>query len=594
MKKNCLHENRRLCTSVMWLCIGVGLFLFLDSVFAYHFRFIEQFRLFRFSAEYAQEHFSYPGGPAFYAASFLIQYFIHPHAGAGIAALLALLACIGLRAIGCRLAPRRSFPLLWLVGGILPLVAELDFNHHLEETLAFLLSVYSFYLYLCLPRGVARLVYLLAASWLGFYLAGPMYEMTVLSALIYECAVRSSLRKYYLLLLPLSLLPAALYYWAGKGGEARMLFTPDAYYLSRLQAQAVSYYVWATLPTMVLIAALSQYLKKEFSHRLRAAGVLLQTALAVGVLYVGFRTGITYEQYITEEINTYSRDAAWDKIVAAPLNTGKYPLHAAYKNLALAEKRALGDRLFTHKQPGIKGLCVDWNRSHDTSSLLSDIYWAMGSVAQAQQMAFEGIISSEWAVNPRLQMRLVKTNLIYGQHRVAAKYLRPLLQSHAYREEAERLSRLVGNDEAVRADEELGPRYRCTQMLDGLCRVNPVQNLLDIVASNPDYPVSYQYLLGYALLSKDLNTLSAIVGKYGRSKGLSPMPQLLQQAVVLMDEANPEAALSPGVASQAVVERFEAFKRQMEQLKANRISAAAFRHEFGDTFWYYYLFVSLS
>src|SRR5699024_12314439 len=54
----------------------------LDSVFAYHFRFIEQFRLFRFSAEYAQEHFSYPGGPAFYAASFLIQYYIHPHAGA--------------------------------------------------------------------------------------------------------------------------------------------------------------------------------------------------------------------------------------------------------------------------------------------------------------------------------------------------------------------------------------------------------------------------------------------------------------------------------------------------------------------------------
>ena len=69
MKKNYLQESPRLCLSVIWLCIGVGLFLFLDSVFAYHFRFIEQFRLFRFSAEYAQEHFSYPGGPAFYGAS---------------------------------------------------------------------------------------------------------------------------------------------------------------------------------------------------------------------------------------------------------------------------------------------------------------------------------------------------------------------------------------------------------------------------------------------------------------------------------------------------------------------------------------------
>ncbi|MCS2920906.1 DUF6057 family protein [Bacteroides fragilis] len=263
MKKNYLQESPRLCLSVIWLCIGVGLFLFLDSVFAYHFRFIEQFRLFRFSAEYAQEHFSYPGGPAFYAASFLIQYYIHPHAGALISALLALLACMGLRGICRHLAPRRSFPLLWLVVGMLPLVAELDSNHHLEETLAFLLSIYSFYLYLCLPRSVVRVVYLLAVSWLGFYLAGPMYEMTVLSALVYECVARSSLRKYYLLL-PVSLLPAILYYWAGKGGEARVLFTPDAYYSSRLQAQAVSYYVWAALPTVVLITTLSGYLKKKY------------------------------------------------------------------------------------------------------------------------------------------------------------------------------------------------------------------------------------------------------------------------------------------------------------------------------------------
>ena len=155
------------------------------------------------------------------AASFLIQYYIHPHAGALISALLALLACMGLRGICRHLAPRRSFPLLWLVVGMLPLVAELDSNHHLEETLAFLLSIYSFYLYLCLPRSVVRVVYLLAVSWLGFYLAGPMYEMTVLSALVYECVARSSLRKYYLLL-PVSLLPAILYYWAGKGGESRV------------------------------------------------------------------------------------------------------------------------------------------------------------------------------------------------------------------------------------------------------------------------------------------------------------------------------------------------------------------------------------
>ena len=46
--------------------------------------------------------------------------------------------------------------------------------------------------------------------------------------------------------------------------------------------------------------------------------------------------------------------------------------------------------------------------------LLSDIYYQMGNVALAQEMAFEGMIASERAVNPRLLLRLIQTNLIYG------------------------------------------------------------------------------------------------------------------------------------------------------------------------------------
>lgn len=90
------------------------------------------------------------------------------------------------------------------------------------------------------------------------------------------------------------------------------------------------------------------------SHRLQTVSVLLQTALAFGVLYVGFRTGITYAQYITEQVNTYSRDGAWGKIVATPLNTGRYPLHAGYKNLALAEKKLLGDYLSIVNSQAVK------------------------------------------------------------------------------------------------------------------------------------------------------------------------------------------------------------------------------------------------
>ena len=117
---------------------------------------------------------------------------------------------------------------------------------------------------------------------------------------------------------------------------------------------------------------------------------------------------------------------------------------------------------------------------------------------------------------------------------------------------------------------------------------------MDIVESNPDYPTSFQYLLGYALLSKDLNTLAYLGEAYGGGPGLTPVPLLLQQAIVLIQETNPQVCSSQNLVSQAVAGQFKAFKHQMEWLKENKASSATLRAEFGNTFWYYYLFVSLS
>ena len=60
-----------------------------------------------------------------------------------------------------------------------------------------------------------------------------------------------------------------------------------------------------------------------------------------------------------------------------------------FLNLALSQKGELADRLFSFDQRGPQGIMVGWNKTEQISSLLSDIAFAMGNPAMAQEMAFE-------------------------------------------------------------------------------------------------------------------------------------------------------------------------------------------------------------
>lgn len=122
---------------ISWLGISLLLFFYLERQLAFHYFYIEQFRLFRFNQDYALQLFSHPGGISEYIASFLIQYFIHPHIGPLIMTCLFLCIGIGVQNIWRKLSPNLEMPLAYLMPGILLLLADMDFNHHLEGILAY-------------------------------------------------------------------------------------------------------------------------------------------------------------------------------------------------------------------------------------------------------------------------------------------------------------------------------------------------------------------------------------------------------------------------------------------------------------------------
>lgn len=583
-------RKKLLVTVFEWLFICILLFFFLEKNLAYHYYYVGQFRLFQYHSDEVMRLFSHPGGLVEYVATWLVQGWSCPYAGALTDVLLFLCIGTGLQCICKKLASKICLTLLWLLPGILLLFVSIDFNYHLEGTLAFALSVWVLYFYLCIASPIVRVVYMVFVGWGLFFLVGSAFEVVVICAVLYEWSVGSSYKKLALLLFPLSFMPALWWYMAGANEAVRIVFLPDAYFHSHLSPQPILYYAWLSLPVVFLLACMVGQKKNVPRWLGHGAMMLVQLVVAGWIVYAGVKKYRSDTFYQIEELDHYAQEQQWDKLLSFPLRSGQNSMHACFQNLALAEKGMLADKLFSFGQTGADGLWIPWNRSVTSSALLSDVYYAMGLVALSQRMAFEGMIASEWAVHPRLMVRLVKTNLIYGNHAVAARYLRMLDEAHVCKEKVQQLRCFVGDDKAIDKDPELGTKRRHLAQADGLINLSSVpEGLFQMASSCPDNKIAVEYLGCYCLLKKDIASLLLLLEKGYPDRVHTPLPLHFQEAVALAHEADPSLWEEKGV-SATVADRFRQYKQLILENRGNPSLPQKLRASFGNTYWYYYMF----
>ena len=168
-------KTRSVLSILGWLVLGILLFLWQEKYLQFHYEYIEQFRLFHFSAEYFFEHCSYSSGPIEYMASFLIQYFNLPYVGSVTVTILLLFIGIGMQQIFKRIASHVDLPLAYLLPSLFLLLAGMDINYHLEGTLAFALIVWVLNVQIRIARPVYRIISGVLLSWIVYYLAGPAF-----------------------------------------------------------------------------------------------------------------------------------------------------------------------------------------------------------------------------------------------------------------------------------------------------------------------------------------------------------------------------------------------------------------------------------
>lgn len=574
------------CTDNKFLPIVIGLLLwtalsvFLQMNFQYHFYYVEQGRMFLFTESYFEEQVFAVGGLAAWIAGFLNQFFILPFAGAGIVSALLLAIGGGVRYIMRHLSAVH-IPLFAALPSLALLPLHFDFNYCLQGTVAFLMMTLACCAYVAVSSDWYRIWSGLGWVVVVYLLAGSVALPLAVLFCLYEWLRKTPRGFLVLSVLVEVLVLAVVSVFASWVGEFRLAFSPEMYYHPMLRPQAVVYAAWIAFPLSILFAWF--FRGRTGSRRLWIVG--LQVVALVVTVCSEMRLFSNRSIRKLEKLDYFTRTEQWDKTIEEGAEGMNNLMFLNHLHLALAHKGELASRMLSYGHAGVEGLFVPWNKVDYVSALLSDIYFAVGAVASAQEMAFESYVTTIGGASPRMLKRLVQTNLIYGEYAVAEKYISLLEKTFYYKEWATRHRRFLNDDRAVLDDPVLGSRRRALPVTGKLVSTNDFsKDLRLIVETCPDNPVALQYLGMMYLLSGDLDSFRELIEKYTGTDCLPVLPVHFQEAVIVLFESDEEAWKRFRV-SPSVIDAFGNFRKAV----LARTPGERLRAEFGHTYWYYYM-----
>ena len=573
--------------SFRWPLVAVCLFVFLQLCCSYHFYYIEQNQLFLFTTDYFLSALKVPGGLTVYMAEWMTQFFMLPYAGPLVVSIL--LTCAGMlcEALFKRLNAGKYgfvcslFPLVSL------LLAHFNFNYYTQGTVAYLFMLGALYLTLRIADATKRLIAATLVAMGLFFLSG---SVAILYALcLFVITILNRTKRWYLFALPVTVtfVLALVSVRFACFGHYRFALLPDAYYHPQSLPGASIYISWWILPFLLLAVKLVSSKQQERTMWLKQ-GVL--AAVLVGFTYWGIQSYGDFKSAKLKELDFYARTQQWPKIIEACKGKVTNLLYMNYLNMALAREGMLGDQMFAFDQREPRSLMVNWNKTAEVSALLSDVYFAIGDIASAQEMAFEGNVAVHGYGSPRMLMRLVQTNLIYGAYQVAEKYISLLEQTFFYDKWAGSHRKFLGNDALIEQDPLLGSMRRCLPDTSRLVTVNGALADMEAVAvANPQHKAAFQYLAGVCLLSKDLAKFKELIDKYHGTPVLPSLPVPYQEAVIAFAEKDTAYWRTRGV-TQEVVRRFSDYKRQVVANRNYPNAGDLLAGSYGKTYWYFYMF----
>ena len=381
----------------------------------------------------------------------------------------------------------------------------------------------------------------------------------------------------------------AIIHFTGIVANIRFILSPVCYYESISEMPIYHWATWGVTLLCLLLARGVMYVswKKPITGwAICCTGWLIPSALLVQM--AGNFCNTSNQDIWRLNHHAYMED--WDAILNfvsdKPMNNY---LFMNYANMALANKGELANRAFHYYPKGMNSLLTTVNSTGTVRLLASDIHYTVGCIAEAQQHAFEAQVTFPQSMGIQTMKRLVKTNLIFGHHAVAEKYLSLIAKTTFHRKWAQKYSQFLHNDQAIEADAELGEKRRSLSQQNRFAMFYGwTPELQDILEVNPENRKAKEYLGLSFLMNKDLKGFQLFLDKYYGTGKDRTLPLSFQQAVMALDQPDKVKAYN---VSSSVKEQYAQFMRQYAQNRQNPNLKNVMHRSFGHTVWYYLIFV---
>jgi hypothetical protein len=185
---------------------------------------------------------------------------------------------------------------------------------------------------------------------------------------------------------------------------------------------------------------------------------------------------------------------------------------------------------------------------------------------------------------------LIRTEIINGNYKVAARYTGILKKTFFYRKEAERLEKLLFNESAINADPELGQKRREKIVTDFFAITDdPYINVGRILSRDSLNRKAFDYKIAFMMLRKDYQGIAAALPEFQKF-GYQAFPVHVEEAAVAFSVLNNGQIPATGNLriSENTAARWNQFLTVFQQYGTNaRAAEPALRKQFGNTFWYW-------
>jgi hypothetical protein len=573
---------------LLFFLVTAGYFFwFAGYIFFYQ----EKLSLFLVSGEFLRENLSQPGGFLQYLATFLTAFYHFEILGSGILSLVLLLVVWFSALIGKEITGKTVYFLPFLVGAGLAFLHS-NYQFQLVNSLGILLQLVWFFAAIRFFRGKWTWVpVLLVPVW--YFLTGGFAWLFLL---MFSLFLVTGLGKNCWLQLGVLLLVAYLSFFIS--GEFLFYETKKAllqYPFSDLRSgmQTREFALLAGLVGLFpLLFKINIHPPKTIeSGKVNVAQFSPFLIILVLAGALSQRTDRKNSHYFHVEKLFYARK--FDEIIAfnhAFPTTNKLTLFL--NNIALAETGQLTERLFEFPQSAdSETLFLKWETVGEVLRRGGHFYYTVGLVNEAQRWAYEYMVMSGYT--PEGLKMLIKTELINGNYKVAAKYIEILSQSLFYRKDAREFRKLLFSDEAVLAHSELGLKMKLKPKQDFFVLSDaPAANLEFLLKADSTNFFAIEYQFARLLLEKDVEAVTAHLPLLEKA-GYDYIPRHIDEAATGFRLLNmgdfPQLDYLRTTAE--TEQRFRQYYQIFQQNSNSREQAQrALYPQFSDTFWYYLFF----